>query len=159
MTKKNFLGEEMQSINIHSLSPIMLDWACAYYVEPMIRGKAFREVRFCDWRGKGGGLQVMVSENKDSSYWFKICPSRAVSYITALELYVTCKDGLTWAAVSEEPNPNEQLYCSTQFDIAVCKAALERAKTALERAVCGGKVELPTRIIDAVWHNGSPEES
>lgn len=152
MANKNVLKEEMQSINIRSLSPIMLDWACAYYVEPIIRGEAFWDVRFCDWRGKGGGLQVMVSEKKDSSYWFKICPSRAVSYITKLELYVTCKDGLTWAAVSEEPNQGEQLYCSTQFDIAVCKAALELA-------VCGGKVEVPTRIIDAVWRNAPPEES
>ena len=142
----------MQSINIHSLSPIMLDWACAYYVEPMIRGKAFRSVSFCDFRGKGGGLQVMVSDKKNSCYWFKICPSLAVSYITALELYVACKDGRTWASVREEPNPNEGLYCSTQFDIAVCKAALERA-------VCSGKVEVPIRIIDVVWHNGPPEES
>lgn len=152
MSKKSVLKEEMRSINIHRLSPILLDWACAYYVEPIIRGKAFWKVSFCDWRGKGGGLQVMVSEKKNSSYWFRACPSRAVSYITALELYVTCKDGLTWAAVREEPNPNEQLYCSTQFDVAVCKAALERA-------VCSGKVEVPTRIIDAVWHNGPPEES
>jgi hypothetical protein len=152
MSKKSGLTEEMQSINIHSLPPILLDWACAYYVEPMIRGKAFREVRFCDWRGKGGGLQVMVSEKNDSSYWFRVCPSRAVSYITALELFVTCKDGLTWASVREEPESNEQLYCSTLFEIAVCKAALERA-------VCGGKVEIPVRILEAVWGtNGPPEE-
>lgn len=152
MVKKNGSKEEMQSINIHSLSPIMLDWACAYYVEPIIRGKALRDVRLCDWRGKGGGLQVMVSEKRDSSYWFRICPLRSVSYITKLELYVVCKDGMTWAAVREEPNPNEQLYCSTQFDVAVCKAALERA-------VGSGKVEVPTHIIDTVWRNGPPEES
>ena len=153
MVKKNEVQEEMRSVNIHSLPPIMLDWACAYYVEPIIRGKALRDVRLCDWRGKGGGLQVMVSEKKDSSYWFRICPLRSVSYITALGLYVVCKDGMTWAAVREEPNPNEQLYCSTQFDVAVCKAALERA-------VCGGKVEIPVRILEAVWGaNGPPEES
>ena len=152
MAKKNEVQEEMRSVNIHSLSPIMLDWACATYVQPIL-GKAFRDVRFCDWRGKGGTTQVMVSEKKDSSYWFRVCPSRAVSYITALELFVTCKDGLTWASVREEPEPNEQMYCSTLFEIAVCKAALERA-------VCGGKVEIPVRILEAVWGtNGPPEES
>ena len=154
MVKKNEVQEEMRSVNIHSLSPIMLEWACAYYVEPIVRGKAFRDVRLCDWRGKGGGLQVMVSEKKNSSYWFRLCTLRSVSYITKLGLYVTCKDGLTWAAVREEPNPSEQIYCSpsTQFDIAVCKAALERA-------VGSGKVEVPNRIIDIVWHNAPPEES
>lgn len=153
MAKKNEVREEMRSVNIHSLSPIMLDWACAYYVEPIIRDKAFRDVSFCDWRGKGGGLQVMVSEKKDSSYWFRVCPSLAVSYITAMELFVTCKDGLTWASVREEPEPNEQMYCSTLFEIAVCKAALERA-------VCGGKVEIPVRILEAVWGpDGKAKES
>lgn len=90
---------------IVDLNPIELAYACAKYVDPIVNGKTYFEIRHHDLRkhGRGGCLQVFVTDRRTkASYDYSLNPVRTVRYMEHFKISVSPfseeESGSAWIA-------------------------------------------------------------